>query len=243
MPGLESGPVAGRVIAVIPARGGSKGLPGKNLARIGDMPLVCRAVRAALAAGAVDAVYVSTDDPEIAAAARDCGAAVIERPAAISGDTASSEAALLHALDVAEIADGPVAALAFLQCTSPFTEGAHVDAVLAPVLAGMAEAAFSAAPTHAFLWRVGPDGLARGVNHDDAAPRQRRQDRPPEYVETGAIYAMRADAFRAKGQRFCGRTRLVAIDAPAVEIDDAADLAVARALWAARTRGDATPQS
>ncbi|WP_333834456.1 acylneuraminate cytidylyltransferase family protein [Rubrimonas sp.] len=226
--------VSGRVIAIIPARGGSKGLPGKNLAEIGRLPLIGRAVRAAAAAARVEAVYVSTDDAAIAAAARVHGAVVIERPAAISGDAASSEAALLHALDAAEAADGQVLALAFLQCTSPFTEGAHVDAVLAPVLAGEAESAFSAAPSHGFLWTIGADGLAEGVNHDHALPRQRRQDRTPEYLETGAVYAMRTDTFRATGGRFCGRTRLVPLDAPLLEIDDAADLALARALWAAR---------
>ena len=86
-------------VAVIPARGGSKGVPGKNVAPVGGVPLVARAVAAALAAGIAD-VRVSTDDARIAAAARAAGAGVIDRPADLAGDTASSEAALLHALDV-----------------------------------------------------------------------------------------------------------------------------------------------
>ncbi len=89
-----------RAIAIIPARGGSKGVPGKNVARVGGVPLVARAVRSALAAPSIDGVFVSTDDAVIAAAARAAGADVVERPADLAGDLATSESALLHALDV-----------------------------------------------------------------------------------------------------------------------------------------------
>src|SRR5918997_4971812 len=88
-----------RVVAVIPARGGSKGVPGKNLRRVAGRSLVQRAVDACVAATSIDATYVSTDDAGIAEAARQAGGKVIERPADLSGDTASSESAVLHALD------------------------------------------------------------------------------------------------------------------------------------------------
>ena len=118
-------------LALIPARGGSKGIPGKNLQTVGGVPLVCRSIRAALASNGVGRVVVSTDDEAIAAAAETEGAEVIRRPAEIAGDTASSESALLHALDVLE-KQGPLETeLVFLQCTSPFTTGAQIDAVLA----------------------------------------------------------------------------------------------------------------
>ena len=84
------------VLAVIPARGGSKGVPGKNLAPVGGVPLVARAIRAAQSSGLVDAVAVSTDDHRIAAVAASEGAVVIRRPAELSGDQPSSESALLH---------------------------------------------------------------------------------------------------------------------------------------------------
>ncbi|MFT4296844.1 MAG: NTP transferase domain-containing protein, partial [Micropruina sp.] len=86
------------MLVVIPARGGSKGVPGKNLAAVGGVPLVARAVRAALDSGA-DAVTVSTDDDAIAAVAEAAAARVTRRPAELAGDAASSESALLHALD------------------------------------------------------------------------------------------------------------------------------------------------
>ena len=89
-------------VAVIPARGGSKGVPRKNLRRVGGVPLVARAIAAARASATVDLVVVSTDDDEIAATAKEWGAEVIQRPAALADDTASSESALLHALDALE---------------------------------------------------------------------------------------------------------------------------------------------
>ena len=106
---------AGRVVAIIPARGGSKGVPRKNLRRVGGVPLIERAVRTASETDSIDLVVVSTDDDEIAAVSEAAGARVVRRPADISGDTASSESAILHALDVLEGEGEPAEVVAFLQ--------------------------------------------------------------------------------------------------------------------------------
>ncbi|MEU3461452.1 acylneuraminate cytidylyltransferase [Streptomyces sp. NPDC006733] len=224
-----------RVLAVIPARGGSKGVPGKNLAPVGGIPLVTRAVQACLAARRVTDTVVSTDDPAIAEAARAAGAEVVLRPPAIAGDTASSEAAVLHAMDAHEAmrggAGGLVDVVLLVQCTSPFITGEEVDGVAAAVLEGGADTAHTVAPFHGFVWREG-DGAdgGHGVNHDKAT-RPRRQDRPQDLLETGAAYAMRAPGFRAAGHRFFGRTALVRTEpARVLEIDEPDDLARARAL-------------
>ncbi|MFJ3627224.1 cytidylyltransferase domain-containing protein [Streptomyces albidoflavus] len=225
---------APRVLAVIPARGGSKGVPGKNLAEVGGVPLVARAVHACRTARLVSEVLVSTDDPAIAEAARAAGATTVERPAPLSGDTATSEAAVLHALDTDEARHGRLADVVLLvQCTSPFLTADDVDGVTAAVLEG-ADTAVTAAPFHGFLWRDLATGATpssgHGVNHD-AAHRPRRQDRPEDLLETGAAYAMRGDGFRAVRHRFFGRTALVRTDpARVLEIDDPHDLARARAL-------------
>lgn len=223
------------VTAVIPARGGSKGIPGKNVAEVGGVPLVARAVRACLAAAHVTRVAVSTDDEAIARAARAAGAEVVERPAELGSDEASSESALLHALDRLEERHGePVDVLVFVQCTSPFVTAGEVEETVLAVVRDGADSAFTAVPFHGFLWTAdpgtGPGHGARGVNHDSAV-RQRRQDRTPEYLESGAVYAMRAEGFRRHGHRFFGRTQLVPT-APerAIEIDEPGDLARARAL-------------
>ena len=204
-----------KTIAVIPARGGSKGVPRKNLRCVGGIPLVGRTVQAARAAPTIDGVYVSTDDAEIAAVAADYGAAVIERPAALATDEASSEVALLHALDWLEARGERVDVLAFLQCTSPFTTPDDIDRVVHAVTRDGFDSAFSATATHRFLWRMGPDGTAYGVNHDAGLPRQRRQDCSPEFEETGAVYVMRPKALRSSRIRFCGRVGIIQTFAPA----------------------------
>ncbi|GGL76127.1 transferase [Streptomyces fumigatiscleroticus] len=253
--GAES-PGERRVLAVIPARGGSKGVPAKNLAAVGGVPLVARAVRECRAARLVTDVVVSTDDQAIAAAARQAGAEVVLRPAAIAGDTATSEAAVLHAMDAHEALHGsPVDVVLLVQCTSPFIVRQDIDGVVAAVLEHGADTALTVAPFHGFVWRDAADdpavGESRstaavagsvtvanstatqggyGVNHDKSF-RPRRQDRPQDLLETGAAYAMDAAGFREHRHRFFGRTDLVRTDpARVLEIDDPHDLARARAL-------------
>ena len=218
------------VLAVIPARGGSKGVPGKNLAPVGGVPLVARAIRAAQSSGLVDAVAVSTDDDRIAAVAASEGAVVIRRPAELSGDQPSSESALLHAWEAFEDSSGEaVEVLVMLQCTSPFITPGEVADCVEAVLTG-ADSAFTAAPTHGFVWRRDPEGDAVGVNHDKAH-RPRRQDREPEFLETGAVYAMTASGFWTHRHRFFGRTVLIETDpARVLEIDEPGDLDRARLL-------------
>ncbi|MFF4273155.1 cytidylyltransferase domain-containing protein [Streptomyces sp. NPDC001536] len=232
MPDLPAG--VRRVLAVIPARGGSKGVPAKNLAPVGGVPLVSRAVRECLAARLVTDVVVSTDDQAIAAAAREAGAEVVLRPAAIAGDTATSEAAVLHAMDTHEALHGAaVDVVVFVQCTSPFLVREDIDGVAGAVVESGADTAVTVAPFHGFIWRDADDedtGGGHGVNHDKSY-RPRRQDRPQDLLETGAAYAMDAAGFRKHQHRFFGRTELVRTDAARVlEIDDPHDLARARAL-------------
>ncbi|AJT64819.3 hypothetical protein T261_3149 [Streptomyces lydicus] len=227
-------------MAVIPARGGSKGVPAKNLAAVGGVPLVARAIREARAARLVTDVVVSTDDAGIAAAARAAGAVVVRRPGDIAGDTATSEAAVLHAMDAYEEEQGAtVDAVLLVQCTSPFIVREDIDGVAAAVVEGGADSALTVAPFHGFVWRDAEAAVAdttgatdggHGVNHDKSF-RPRRQDRPQDLLETGAAYAMDAAGFRTSGHRFFGRTELVRTDpARVLEIDDPHDLARARAL-------------
>ncbi|MFG3184845.1 cytidylyltransferase domain-containing protein [Streptomyces nigra] len=239
-PATGHGTSTRRVLAVIPARGGSKGVPAKNLAPVGGVPLVARAVRACRASRLVTDVVVSTDDRAIAEAARQAGAEVVLRPAAIAGDTATSEAAVLHALDTHEALHGaPVDVVLLVQCTSPFLVRDDIEKVAAAVAENGADTAVTVAPFHGFVWRETEEtdesgestgGGGHGVNHDPSH-RPRRQDRPEDFLETGAAYAMDAAGFHKHGHRFFGRTELVRTDpARVLEIDDPHDLARARAL-------------
>lgn len=220
-------------VAIIPARGGSRGVPGKNLRRVGGVSLVERAVLACRAASRIDRVYVTTDDPHIAYAAEDAGAEVIIRPAHLADDTASSESALLHALEQIQLTGADPRVLVFAQCTSPFIDPATLDRGVDLVLTDQADSVFAALPSHEFLWRsTVTDGLPmlQGQNHD-ALLRPRRQDRQPDYRETGAFYVMAAGGFRTHRHRFFGRTAPVAVSPlTAVDIDTDSDLLLAEAM-------------
>ena len=229
MPENAAAPRPGALV-VIPARGGSQGIRGKNLRKVGGYSLVARAVRTARGAPGVAEVVVSTDDAEITVEAHAHGARVIARPDDLSGATASSESAVLHAIERLEdagVAVPPVTVL--LQATSPFIDAGDLDAAVRTVADGGHDVVIAVAPTHDFQWRL--DGeVVTPVGHP-LDHRPRRQDRAPHFRETGAFYVMRTDGLRAAGTRFFGSIGLQPV-APetAVEIDDPHDLWLARLL-------------
>nr|WP_250811712.1 acylneuraminate cytidylyltransferase [Neorhizobium tomejilense] len=219
------------VVAIIPARGGSVGLPGKNIKPLNGIPLLGRTILAAKNASKVSGVYVSSDSPEILAVGTHFGAVGINRPSDISHSTASSESALIHALETIRATEGFLPdVVVFLQCTSPFTISAQIDDVISKLLEQDATSAFAAIEDHGFIWSQSESGPAEGITHDHTMPRQRRQDMKPRYRETGSIYAMKVPEFLATGNRFCGRTVLIPIASPSVEIDSTEDWKVAEAL-------------
>jgi YrbI family 3-deoxy-D-manno-octulosonate 8-phosphate phosphatase len=215
--------------AIIPARGGSKGVPGKNLAKVGGRSLVRRAIDACTTATLIDRVLVSTDDPEIAAEAKASGAEVVIRPTEISGDSASSESAVLHAIEMLTLDGGAdPTGIVLVQCTSPFTTSEHLDGLVG--LLDIHDCSFTGVASHAFLWRRSTSNSMIGVNHDESI-RKRRQELEPEFVETGNAYAMRTAGFRASGHRFFGTIGMLEIEPNRwLEIDTHADLERARAL-------------
>ena len=215
-------------LALIPARGGSKGIPGKNLREVGGIPLVVRCIYAAKASDRVRRIVVSTDDDAIANVSWDAGADVIKRPKTIAGDMARSEAALLHALDELRTKSELEEHLVFLQCTSPFTTGKQIDKVLAALDENGVGSSLAVTDWKGFLWRS--DG--QGINHDPHQPRERRQDIEPAYLETGSIYAMETSLFRSTGHRFCERCQPVIVDNIGPEIDTPSDLALCEILQA-----------
>lgn len=214
-----------RVVVVIPARGGSKGVPMKNLRPVAGRSLVARAVDAATAASLVTDVIVSTDHPGIAREAVAAGARIVERPDELSGDTASSESAVLHTLDTlaANGVSEPVVTV-LLQCTSPFISPEDLDEAVRRVLSGTADVSFSAVEDHGFLWTRDGGGRVIAVGHE-AGHRPRRQDRAPQFRETGAFYAMRTSGLRASRHRFFGDIDILEVPAwTAPEIDSLEDL-------------------
>lgn len=210
---------------IIPARAGSKGVPGKNIKLLNGKPLIAYVIEAGLKASCIDRVYVSTDGPDIAAVARDYGAQVIDRPAEISGDKDSSESAVLHALDhMDSVPDHSV----FAQCTAPLTRSGDFDAAFQLYCDQDYDCLFAAKPFHGFIWREDESGAAQAVNHDSSQPRAMRQDLAPEYQETGAFYILNTAQFQRTQHRFFGKIGVYELpEERAIDIDTLEDFAAA----------------
>ena len=220
--------------AVIPARGGSTRLPGKNLAVLGDRPLVAHSIRYALEHPRVRAVYVSTDSDEIAAVATEHGADVLVRPEELSGDHATTSAVLQHALERIAGLDPshPVDALVTLQPTSPLRLDTWLDACVARLDATGAEGQFDSAVTVSPVSsKVGT--IVDGAFHPEYQLETRSQDMTSHFRENGAIYLTRVAAI-ARGSVFGDRIGAVVTDHvfATIDIDTAADLAYAESVLA-----------
>lgn len=215
-----------RVLAVIPARGGSKGIPGKNLREVAGAPLLTWTIRQALASRYAAAgrlhVLVSTDDPAIAETARAAGADMLDRPAALAQDDTPTEPVVWHAITAARQADAdagvaePFEAVLLLQATSPIRLPGTIDRALEQFESSGVDSLVGVVPTPIFLWAPS-DGADPSVDpHADPHPgpcldpvalypwqaRPRRQDLRPQqlrYRETGSLYVTRTELYRPGG--------------------------------------------
>lgn len=227
-----------KLIAIIPARGGSKGVPRKNARLLAGKPLVAHTIEQARQAICVTRVVVSTDDPEIGAISAEYGAEVVWRPAELSGDTATSESALRHALDQLQQVEGYEPDLVlFLQCTAPLRQPDDIDRAVQKLREEEADSLFSAVPFHRFLWRrEGDDGAPRSFNYDHQH-RPRRQDRAPEYLENGSIYIFKPWVLERYDNRLGGKIAIYEMDeASAVDIDTPQDFEWCELLLVERQR-------
>lgn len=214
-------------VAIIPARGGSKGIRLKNLRWLCGKPLIAHTILAAREANLVQRVVVSTDHDQIANTAKKYGAEVVIRPEEISGDTASSESALIHTLNYLKNTEQYTPDLCiFLQCTSPLTTSVDIDNCIRTLIENNADTSHTVTPFHYFLWSVNRDGNSIGVNHNKTK-RLLRQERENQFLETGAIYVMKAKPFMHYKHRFFGRTAMHVVPAErCFEIDEPIDLNV-----------------
>lgn len=213
-------------LAIIPARGGSKRLLGKNLLRLAGLPLIAHSIRHARAASLVSSVLVSTDDDEIAAVAQAEGAEVVMRPEELAADTATSESALLHALD-ARLAQGhkDPDLVVFLQCTSPIREAGDIDRAIETLNREGADSLLSVCRNTRFVWALEKPG-PRPLNYD-FLHRRREQDLAPQFQENGSIYLSKTRLLRATGNRLGGKIALHVMDYwSSFQIDDPEDFAL-----------------
>lgn len=212
-----------RTVAIIPARGGSKGIPRKNLAPICGKPLIVWSIEQALTSISVGSVWVSSDDPEILAVAEAHGAGAIRRPDALSDDTSPSESAWQHAIDTLESRGRAVDLVVAMQATSPIREAHDIDTAVDTWASGGYDTVLSVVEIQDFfLWRRGADGVPASVNYDWQT-RQRRQTIEPRFLENGSLYLFTQDHLRQTKNRLggtigfhlMGRHTIFQIDEPA----------------------------
>lgn len=208
------------VVAIIPARGGSKGLPGKNIRLLAGKPLIAYTIEAAKASPLVHRVIVSTDDQAIADVATRWGAEVpFLRPAELAQDLTPTEPVLQHAVEWLERHEGyRVDIVLFLQLTDIFRKRSMIDGVITMLLEDATlESAFVAYPTHKNFWRKSDGGYQRLAADLSYGPRQTRE---PLYREdTGIACATRASVIK-QGKRIGERVAILpnTDDASAIDI-------------------------
>lgn len=216
-----------KTVALIPARRGSQGLPGKNTAELGGRPLIEWTIRCALAAATVSEIYVTTDDPRVVEIARCLGATVINRPPDLASDGASMASVVAHAFDLIN-ADR----LVLLQPTSPFRKAAHVEE--ACELNSLQECAVISVvkEDHPREWAFSIDSASREllIAPSSEIPK-RRQDASVRYRLNGAIYVGNRDQWGGNGDIFTSHVIAFEMDRiSSLDIDDVIDLDFARFL-------------
>ncbi|MBR0959981.1 acylneuraminate cytidylyltransferase family protein [Bradyrhizobium japonicum] len=196
--------MARKTLAVIAARGGSKGIPHKNLLDLCGKPLIAWTVEQARAARGVDVVAVSSDSDNILAAAEAAGAVGVRRPDDISGDLASSESAWLHALDATEARMGRFERIVALQATSPIREPGDIENALATFDRDHLDSLLSVCEVEDYFnWRIGASG-PEPINYD-YRNRRMRQQIEKRYLENGSFYVLIPSLLREQNNRLGGK--------------------------------------
>ena len=220
-----------KTLAIIPARGGSKTIPKKNIRLLDGKPLIAYAIESCKDSESVDRIIVSTDDDEIAKISLNYGAEVFSRPDNISGDEVASELALLHVLDQLKKKESYTPDFVFfVQCTSPLLAPIDIDSTFHALLDSNADMSHAVTLFHGFIWEKDSDNNAIAVNHDPSM-RLRRQDLTPQYQETGAVYVMKAKEFISVKNRFFGKIAFCVIPPQrSIEINDYIEFEIAEHL-------------
>jgi N-acylneuraminate cytidylyltransferase len=210
-----------KILCIIPARGGSKGIPKKNIIPFLDKPLIAHSVVQSLKSKYITKVIVSSDCDEILKVSELYGANTLKRPSEISTDTSSSESALSYTI---KVLDEDFDYVVFLQATSPLRTTEDIDKCIETLLNNNLDSVFSANLLEDMLiWKLS-NNIYESFNYD-YKNRKRRQDSEPQYVENGSIYVFKKDGFLKKNNRLFGKIGLYLMESwKMFEIDSLEDL-------------------
>ena len=224
----------GKVVVIILARGGSKGIPGKNIIDFCGKPLILWTIEQFQRAKGVDSIWVSSDSEEILSISRSCEVETIKRPDDISSDAATSESGWLHALGIIESKVGKVDITIAPQVTSPLREPTDIERGLRDFQEQKCDSMFSCSVAEdLFFWEKMPDGTLRSINYD-YRNRSRRQDIPKQYIENGSFYLFKPEVLRQYNNRLGGKIGMTQMEFwKMFEIDSMEDLRMCEALMKA----------
>lgn len=218
-----------KISAIVLARGGSKGIPKKNIIDFCGKPLLAWTIEHCLA-GSVDAVYISSDSDEILEVGEKYGAHRINRPDEISDDEATSESGWLHALELIEKNQGEMDWILAPQVTSPLRTATDITTGLEIAASGKYDSLFSCSLADDMFFWEDRSGNLESVNYD-WKNRKRRQDIPKQYIENGSFYLFKPEILRKYNNRFGGRIGVVEMAFwKMFEIDSKEDIRMCSAL-------------
>jgi len=220
------------ILGIIPARGGSKRTPRKNIKMIAGKPLIAHTIEAGLKSKLINRVIVSTEDAEIAQVALAFGAEVIERPHELAMDTTKTAPVMMHVVEQLELQGYVPDIVVLLQPTSPTRDEKLIDAALAQFINSGKDSIFGGFKLRKSmpLWKKGFDGKNVAVYDYHFRPRTQESHLMEDlYHETGAFYAIKIDAFKKTGD-FLGEDVDIFEMEASVDIDSPDDFARAEQL-------------
>ncbi len=222
------------VVAIILARGGSKGILGKNIIDFCGKPLIVWTIEQLQHAKGIHSIWVSSDSEAILSISKGCGAEIIHRPAEFSGDSATGESGWLHAIEIIEDRVGDTDIVLAPQVTSPLRDSSDIERGLRDFYEQKCDSMFSCSVAEdLFIWDKKIDGFLRSANYD-YKNRGRRQDVPKQYIENGSFYIFKKEVLRQCNNRLGGNIGMTHMEFwKMFEIDSMEDLKMCEALMKA----------
>jgi len=214
-----------KTVAIILARGGSAGIPQKNIIDFCGRPLIVWTIEQFQRAKGIGSIWVSSDSEDILSISRSCGVETIKRPDDVSSDEATSESAWLHAVEYIEDKVGCIDLVIAPQVTSPLREPEDIERGLHDFHDQNCDSMFSCSVDgDLYFWEKMSDGALRSVNHD-YKNRKRRQDISKQYIENGSFYLFKPGVLRKYNSRFGGKIGMTEMEFwKMFQIDEPSDI-------------------
>jgi N-acylneuraminate cytidylyltransferase len=218
-----------KILAIIPARTGSRGIPGKNITPVAGKPLIAWTIEAAKKCAYIDRIVVSSDGDQILSIAEKHGAEGLKRPASLAGDEVRSEPVIVHAVEALSEKGYRPDIIIYLQPTSPLRTAEHLNEALELFNNKKAGALISVTKADSRMLKAfieKPNGFITGISNNDF-PFMNRQSLPSVYVPNGAIYILKANNFLKNPKFWATKTLPFIMSAEeSVDLDKPEDLAV-----------------